>query len=430
MSITIEDLDELQRQAVDRGLDIKRRCDATTGPAGSGKTTLMRFIDEALADAGYNTIIATPTGKAAKRVREATGRPSLTLHKLLEYNMPRMDEHTGKQITASGPARDKETPLEQDVVICDEYKMVPRELHANLVDALKPGARLLVFGDNNQLQPIESMPKFQQEPSAFEMLLSKFNGTVLQRVHRVAESSGILSNAQRILKGITPQNNDETKLKITDQLVNMVLEECALNDYTSLANQIITPSNKSWIGTVRLNARLQTELMPHVDRIDLQRQKWDKAALSVGVGDKVMMTKNWYTLEASDGSLGMFNGEVGIVTTVTEEGELHIDTGDRVCFVPPLVEMQFGNQQVIANPQKDIHLAYALTTHKAQGSEYDYVTYVMDKGVFGNLCRPNFYTGFTRGRKHVTIITDQRAMQVSLFQKQQRVWKAREKEED
>jgi exodeoxyribonuclease V alpha subunit len=417
MSITLEQLDTKQREAVERGCDMKQRCVPVTGAAGSGKTTIIKMITEAVTGAGYSCALAAPTGKAAKRVKEATGIHAKTIHKLLEYGMPKLDEVTGKPITTSEPRRDHKLPLEEDVLIIDEYPMVNRELHANLIQAMKPGSRIIVVGDGNQLPPIETLPRYQQEPSAFSTMFEKFKGITLDKVHRVAEGSGILFNSQRILKGIPPQNNAETKLVVTDQAVNKVIEACETADYTQLNNQVITPGNKSWIGTVKLNAKLQLVLMPDVERITITRHKWDKNTLMLGVGDKVIMTKNWYGLECSDMTLGVYNGEIGIVTDIDDLGVITVNFGDRYCAIPPLVEMLINNTLVVANPQKDLQLAYAITTHKMQGSECDNVIYVMDKAVFGNLCRPNFYTGFTRARKHVTVVTDQRALQVSLLQK-------------
>lgn len=434
--LVLEQLDEKQRLAVERALDVKRRIAAITGPAGSGKTTIMRFVYNALCEAGYNPVIVAPTGKAARRVREATGAPARTIHMLLEYTAPReINPKTGKPFGATFPRRTRENPIEYDVVLSDEYAMVNQELHRNLLDAFPPGCRLIVFGDVSQLPPIETNAALAAKPTAFQDLLTRFDGVHLERVHRQSGDSGILSNAQRILKGSSPQNKPDFKMIITDRPIDAMTGDlhpdwqAALDeaDFASLRNQILTPSNKSWVGTHKLNALLQGLLMPE-DRmtIDVPRRVYQgkqfDPPLRLGVGDKVVMTKNWYDLECSDGTLGVFNGEVGKVIEITDLHEIVIDFEDRTCSIPPAIQVVWNNKVMVVQPQCDLYLAYALTTHKAQGSEYEHVIYVINKSVQIMLNRKNLYTAITRARKKVTLIADMRSLSLAVTNKEPRVF--------
>jgi exodeoxyribonuclease V alpha subunit len=423
--ITLEQLDDKQRLAVEQGLDVSKRISAVAGPAGSGKTTIMRMIYNGLTEAGYTVKLAAPTGKAAKRIREATGLPAGTLHMLLEYTRPlEIDDKTGKPFGDTFPRRTKENPLECDVVIGDEYMMVNHELHRNLIDALQSGARLIVLGDVSQLPPIESSPILAQKPAPFKILLDKFNGIYLDKVHRTADDSGILLNAQRILGGTAPMPNTDFTRIITDKPVDELVAALDKADYTALNNQIITPANKSWVGTLKLNATLQTVLMDN-DRhtLSLPRNKWDAAnAVRVGVGDKVIMTKNWYDLDCEDGSKGVFNGEVGKVIEVSDVEEVVVDFDDRICRIPPAVQLVYNNKVTVGYPQRDIHLAYVVTTHKAQGSEYDHIVYVLNKSMLAMMNRKNMYTALTRARKHATLITDMASLSMSVTTKEPKVF--------
>jgi exodeoxyribonuclease V alpha subunit len=434
--VLLEQLDTLQRTAVERALDVKRRITATTGPAGSGKTTVMRFIYEQLVEAGYNPVICAPTGKAARRVREATGAPAMTIHMLLKYTAPQdINPKTGKPYGATFPRHTRENPIEYDCVICDEYAMVPHELHRNLLDAFPPGCRLIVFGDISQLPPIETNATLAAKPTAFQDLLTRFEGVYLERVHRQAGDSGILSNAQRILKGASPQKKSDFNMIITDRPIDAMtgdlhpdwqatLDEA---DFASLRNQVLTPSNKSWVGTHKLNALLQGLLMPDgratidVPRRSYQGKTFDPP-LRVGVGDKVVMTKNWYDLECEDGSKGLFNGEVGKVIEITDLHEIVVDFEDRICRIPPAVQVVWNNKVLVLCPQQDLYLAYAMTTHKAQGSEYEHVIYVINKSVQIMLNRKNLYTAITRARKKVTLIADMRSLSLAVTNKEPRVF--------
>jgi exodeoxyribonuclease V alpha subunit len=428
INITLDQLDDKQRLAVERALDMSKRIVAITGEAGTGKTTIIRFVYQALSDAGYNPVIVAPTGKAARRLKEATGFPAKTVHMLLEYTAPRdINPKTGKPFGDSYPRRTRAEPIEHDIVLADEYAMINQELHRNLIDAMPPGCRLIAVGDISQLPPIETNQIIAAKPAVFKVMLEKFDGIHLDRVHRQQGDSGILSNAQRILNGTAPKNLPDFELCVTDQPVDAVMERLTKADFTALNNQIITPSNVSWIGTTKLNAALQMVLMPG-DRptIQLPRRTYNGKTLfpplHVGVGDKVIITKNHYDLECNDGSRGVFNGEVGKVIEITDMSEVVVDFEDRIVSIPPAMQISIGNKIVVIEPQMDLFLAYAVTTHKTQGSEYQHVMYVINKAIHIMLNRKNMYTAISRARSAVTLITDMRALSLSIMNKEPKVF--------
>lgn len=427
------ELDPKQIEAINACCDATRRVVAVTGAAGTGKTTIMRQTYEKLVDAGYRVVICAPTGRAAKRVQEATGIPARTIHRLLEYSHPGdPDPRTGKPIGVSAPRRDARNPLDIDVVLADEYAMVNTEVHRNLMDAMSGKALLRVFGDANQLPPIEETGA-RVGTSPFKQLLDTFKGIVLDVIHRQGEGSGIVTNGARVLKGYIPVRNDEFAIRTTDSTTSEGvrvtrpidrLREAIADyrergiDFTKTTNQIITPSNKNWVGTFALNQLLQQELMP-ADRVmqEIPRHDWIKRQYKInkmffGVGDKVVYTQNNYELE-------VFNGECGIITDITEYGEVEIDLTDRKIVVPPVQEWQKSTGETVTfDPRKSIDLAFAMTTHKCQGAEYEVVIYILDKSITFMLNRHNFYTALTRARKHVTVISDTRSLSLATTKKE------------
>jgi exodeoxyribonuclease V alpha subunit len=432
-----EDLDTEQRQAVEACLDPQRRVVPITGPAGTGKTSIMRLAVATLRDAGYTVALAAPTGKAAKRIKEATGFDAMTVHRLLEYSHPgERDPNTGKVMGISQPKRDHRNPLEVDYVFVDEYAMVNNELHRNIFDALPAGGKIRVFGDVNQLQPIEPNKRLAMEPSPFEMLLNKFAGVTLVTNHRQGRGSGIAENGKRILLGQMPSRRDDfaihasteigerTPVRILESLIMDALD--AGIDYGSLEHQVITPGHKSWVGTVALNTLLHNMLSKHEGKgMPIPRHQWDKSHCTLYVGDKVVCNQNIYDICAvGSDEVGVFNGETGIVTELSEYGEVTIDLGDRVVVFPPLIEyvQRDADGNVTArkafDPRKDLAHAYALTTHKMQGSECKHGIYILNKSHGPLLCRPNFYTGVSRMREMVHVIMDSRGISMALSRRQ------------
>lgn len=427
-----------QIEAINLCCDLTKRIVAVTGEAGTGKTTIIKAVYKKLINY-INThrrefkrdyiddrdkyqfnpeeyiVLIAPTGKAAKRIFEATCIPAMTIHRLLEYPTPgEIDENTGKALVASSPKRDKFNPIKQKIVLCDEYAMVSYELHRNLIDALPSGGCVRMFGDCNQLEPIEESKVLQDKPSQFQQMLVRFPSVTLTKIHRQENGSSIIENAHKINKGIMPLRAEDFVLNFTSQqkLPTDFIVELIDNDegYYTNEKQMLTTGRNSWVGTNKLNLMIQMRRFG--DRIEegypIQRHTWDKNQnFNLFVGDKVIFTKNNY-------DLGVFNGESGIITKIALYGNVTVDFGDKVIDIPMEQTLQYFGKTIIYNPQQDIDLAYVITTHKAQGSEYKEITYILDRSLIYMCNRKNLYTAVTRAREKVNIITDQKTFVFAL----------------
>lgn len=440
--------DEKQKAAIDLCCDMTKRIVAVTGEAGTGKTTiikqvyndLVKYISEHKSefyvdkkkplkniqqylfnepdhkfDPEEHIVLVAPTGKAAKRIYEATGIRAMTIHRLLEYPMPgEIDEKTGKPLVSSSPKRDRNNPINQKIVLCDEYAMVSYELHRNLIDALPKGGCIRMFGDCNQLEPIEESEYLKNKPSQFQEMLIKFPSIKLDQIHRQKDGSSIIDNAHLINRGIMPKRCDDFRLFFTTDhnmptnvIINMIDND---PEFYGINKQIIAPGKNSWVGTTKLNAMIQTRRFANKieDAFPIERHKWARPQeFNLFIGDKVIFTKNNY-------DLGVFNGESGIVTDIKLYGDVTIDFGDKIITIPTEQSLQIYGKTVIYNPQKDIELAYVITTHKSQGSEYKEITYVMDRSLIYMCNRKNLYTAITRARETVNIVSDQKTLVFSL----------------
>lgn len=393
-------------------MDITKRIVSVTGKAGTGKTTILKTTYTNFVDGGYTVALCALAGKAAKRINEVTGFPATTIHRLLEFSMPgELDEDTGKFHNDSHPKRCRKYPLDHDVIFVDEAAMINHQLYRDIIDAMKPGAIVRFFGDINQLPPIEENKEIAKNPSPFKDLLEKFPSKILVTLHRQGEGSDIAVNAGRILYGMPPVRKPNFDIQITGDPITAIKRIIMDNpnvDFQSINNQIITPQNKSFVGTGALNATLQPmfhETMAGAYK--LPRYKPFKGQTIqdcwIKIGDKIIWTKNDY-------SLMIFNGESGIVRGISDDGHIEIDFGDRSVAVPPIIIYFKYGKEMAYDPRKVIELAYAVTTHKSQGSEYEHIVYIMNRSCYVMLNRPNFYTAVTRARKHVWIVTDDNSM--------------------
>lgn len=427
------ELDPKQREAIEACCDKTIRVVAVTGPAGTGKTTILREAFNADREAGWNPALCAPTGKAAKRIYEATGIEASTVHRLLEYSHPGdPDPKTGKPVGFSAPKRHRQNPLDNDVVYVDEYAMVNWDVHRAIFDALPNGGCVRVFGDDNQLAPIEEDKSLVDEKSPFLTLLTnpKFKSVYLDQVFRQGADSGILLNANLILKGRYPTKNAQWDQVYTDKpldvLRDYLVREGLAEDapFASTENQIIVPQNKGWVGAVEINTMIQGLLHNETEpSMRLDRKPWmlgeggktgaKGGTIKVYLGDKVIVMDNLY-------DLGVFNGESGRVIEINDEtGEVVIDFGDREQSFPPvlLVQNSYGGTSEI-DPRRSLSLAYAVTTHKSQGSEYKRVIYLLNKSNIWMINRRNFYTAASRAREHVMVIADQRGMSAGVNKKE------------
>ena len=421
------EFDDVQEQAIAECCNIDKRIVAVTGKAGTGKTVIMRAVSRRLQANGYVVQSSAPTGKAAKRIREATGLQAMTNHRMLGYGMPRdwevEDEVTGEKKTikvSTGPRYTRMKPMEYDTILCDEYAMVNQEINRNLIDALKSGARICMFGDVNQLKPIESDRRLDEQPSAFQNALQKFGGITLDTIHRHDAGSGIARNGALILSGRVPRPSSDFTLRQTDNPVFDVQQFVRVcsdqgHSYADTDHQIVTCMNRSWIGTQKLNLVIQAMFWqraePYIELPRYRQNNKDVPPIRVQIGSKVVYTANTYDFDGTGESFA-FNGEVGIICDINHmDGSVDIDFGDRVVTIPPLIIVVRENGTVVEqDPRRNIDHAYVLTTHKMQGSEVNHVCYVINKHTTYMQSRRNFYTAVTRAREHCTVFFDAHSM--------------------
>jgi exodeoxyribonuclease V alpha subunit len=311
-------------------------------------------------------------------------------------------------------------------------------MHRNLIDAIGRGV-IRCFGDANQLPPIEE-DRTVVGLSPFQRLLKEFPSVILETIYRQGEGSLIVSNGAKILKGrqVNPDPGSFV-LKLDDKPITVLSKILAnLKDkgrplFDGQDHQVITPQRIGKFGSIVLNKLMAQLYWPGGESVEIERWPWElkkdktlERFQTIGVGQKVIMTKNIYDLRPmmedrfegkhEDGSWygfhppgpheEMFNGEAGTVVSV-DGGCIGVDLGDRIVSVPPVLEYFNTSGDVRAHdPRRWLELGYAITTHKAQGSEYDGVIYFISRSAATNQCRANYYTAVTRARKQVVVVAD------------------------
>ena len=386
----------LQRQAVE--LAAKTGVILLTGGPGTGKTTTVRGIVALFQKMGLNIVLAAPTGRAAKRMSELTGgMEAQTVHRLLGMSWNEATHQVTFQKT-------EKEPLEAEAVIVDEMSMVDVSLFSALLRALRPGTRLVLVGDADQLPSVGAGNVFS------DLIRSKKIETVfLREVFRQAEQSAIIRNAHRVNLGESPElkgnQGDFFFLCRRDaqRAVSTVLELCKtrLPDNMHIPAdqiQVLTPTRKGPCGTVNLNRLLQEALNPKVP--GKREILWGERVFRVG--DRIMQTRNDYDVvwQKADGTVGtgMFNGDVGRIVEIDQSGEwLALDFDGRTA--PYSTEML-----------SEIDLAYAQTVHKAQGSEYRCVVLATMPSAPSLMVRGVLYTALTRARKLLVMVGDDAAV--------------------
>lgn len=388
-----------QETAVIMCCDFSNTIASVTGGAGTGKTLVLGQVWKELRRRGRGIVLAAPTGRAAKRIEELTNIRAKTIHRLLEFPMP--DDITDDE-NPNEPRRNREKPLDERVVVIDESSMLSPTLFRQLMDALPNGGVIRFFGDNNQLPPVEAgIPPFIDVLERFPKVELSFN---------FRNEDLILGNAIRILRGSIPLRNQRFEILYTDNPVTTLIE-FATKAFMKDDHQIIMPTRKGSYGTMRVNPAVQARLNKSRDFIRLDRYDENEAMLAIRPDDKFLWIKNDY-------KMNLFNGEMGTIDWVdNEHGSLGLVVGDREVEVPARAKYYNANigQVVNYDPRKQIELGYAVTTHKAQGSEFDTVIYCMSQRAPYLLDRRNFYTAVTRAKNQVIIITDRRAMSLAVY---------------
>ena len=393
-------LSENQKHAVTSSL--KMGVSVITGGPGTGKTTIINTIINILEDSGLKTAIAAPTGRAAKRITETSGHYASTIHRLLEYYFSESENRMRF-------GRTKENPLEYDAIIVDEASMIDLLLMNGLVSAIRPGTRLIIVGDSDQLPSVGAGNVLRDIIDSEYIYCTK-----LTEIFRQAKESMIVVNAHRINKGEYPDCNARDKdffllhRSREKDMLQTIKELCLtrLPDYyTDLSPvadiQVLTPVRKGLLGSINLNKELQEVLNPPNEALE-EKTFGDRTFRE---GDKVMQIKNnyqmaWKNLEDFTEGEGVFNGDVGFIRKVDREFNELTVVYDEVRYVT----YHF-------NQLEELELAYAVTVHKSQGSEFPIV--IMPISWFPPMLatRNLLYTGVTRGKRVVVLVGSQNKLE-------------------
>ncbi len=398
------DLSEKQKEAVKAVND--NNVTIITGGPGTGKTTIIRAIIEIYKSKGNKVVLCAPTGRAAKRMTETTGEEASTLHRLLEIG--KFDEN----IFLKQKQEYQGTPIDADLVIVDEMSMVDMFLMNYLVSSLYQGTKLILVGDSDQLPSVGpgSVLKDLIESETIETIH-------LDKVFRQAAKSQIVVNAHRVNEGKDFLSKDELEedskkdffvINETNQekILSQVISLCTgrlqnYGDYDFFQNiQVLTPTKKGMLGTKELNSYLQNVLNPE----DGFKKEKKANGVIFRVGDRIMQVKNNYDIywerEGRSGAeyevgSGIFNGEIGTIIDINE--------------LEKNVIVRFDDEKVAwyeFSELEQLEHSYAVTIHKAQGSEYDVVIMCIPKAAPILLTRNLLYTGITRAKDLLIIIGD------------------------
>lgn len=390
-------LEQLQMSAVIKA--VKQGVVVITGGPGTGKTTTINMIIKYFESEGLDIFLAAPTGRAAKRMTEATGYEASTIQRLLKLNQ--MPDNDSRGYTFE---KNEENPLEADVIIIDEMSMVDLPLFTALLKAVTVGTRLILVGDTNQLPSVGpgSVLKDVIASDCFEVVR-------LKKIFRQAEKSDIIVNAHKINEGepilLNNKSTDFFFLKRND--VNVIMKNIIVLIKEKLPRyvhaepydiQVLTPMRKGTLGVETLNPILQKYLNPP----DEKKEEKEYGDTIFREGDKVMQIRNNYQVEWEicskygipvDKGLGVFNGDMGIVKSINHYTEL--------------MTVEYEEQRQVQYPfaqLDELELAYAVTIHKSQGSEYPAVIIPLLSGPRMLFNRNLLYTGVTRAKECVTLI--------------------------
>lgn len=399
--LRMDNFSQDQHTAVEMCADPTVRIASVTGEAGTGKTSVLGQAVETVRASGYSTAICAPTGRAAARIRELLDLPARTAHRLLGYGAPDPNDPDD----FSFPTKGKGNPIGADFIFVDESSMLSEELYRNLVDAMRKNACIRFFGDIHQLPPVMSL-----DPP-FKRVLERFPKVILTKNFR--SDDGIVQAAQTIIRGRLPKANERFKIvNVPNQIGLSMLDKFLDHDIMDVKKaQIIAPTRIGKIGTQVINGYIQQKLNDHPKTLELHYivDRGEEQNVSLHPGDKILWTKNDY-------NLNLFNGMIGHVLDFDEvDGAIAAEFEGRDYVIPSMLEYydELQRKSVAYDPRKYIDLAYAITTHKSQGSEFDRVIIMLYWS--GVLSRQNFYTAVTRGRKHVTVIAGPGGLKAALI---------------
>lgn len=388
------DLDEHQVEAIKEA--VRNGLLVITGGPGTGKTTTINTIIRYFELEGMDIFLAAPTGRAAKRMSETTGFEARTIHRMLELN--------GGMEGNAGFEKNEQNPLETDVIIIDEMSMVDISLMYSLLKAIAAGTRLILVGDVNQLPSVGPGSVLKDIIDSNE-----FHTVKLTKIFRQASTSDIIVNAHKINRG-EPVSLDNKSMDFfflkryeADKIINVTLQliKQKLPKFVGASEydiQVLTPMRKGLLGVERLNGILQMYLNP----ADKRKREKEHGSTIFREGDKVMQTKNNYQLEweirskyglCIDKGTGIFNGDMGIIEEINDFAET--------------MTVSFDEGRMVEYPYKlldELELAYAVTIHKSQGSEYPAVVIPLLSGPRMLMNRNLLYTAVTRAKKCVTIV--------------------------
>lgn len=369
-----------------------------TGGPGTGKTTTINAIISIMENLNIKVALAAPTGRAAKRMSQVTGRDAKTVHRLLGAQM------VGNTHTFS---RDEENPLDCDVIILDEASMVDTSLMASFLRAVKPGGRIILSGDSDQLPSVGAGNVLR------DIIASGVVSTVkLSDIFRQSEESLIIVNAHKINNGEMPELGDRTRdfffmkranpsdvaTTVTELYKSRLPKTYGLNPMSDI--QILSPTKKGITGTVELNRILQMSINPPSQ----SKNEYKYGQTVFREGDKVMQTRNnydiEYTTENGEDGVGIYNGDMGIVDSIHTQERYMIITFDD----GKIIEYPFTSVE-------DLDLAYAITVHKSQGSEFSYVVIPLSTYMPMLMTRNLFYTAITRAKTMVILVGSDRIVE-------------------
>jgi len=397
-----------QLEAITMCADPTIKIACVTGQAGSGKTSILgeayrQAFDNLCNKFGldpeeairrekdalpFSIQLAAPTGRAAKRIEEATSYKAMTIHRMLRFSVPENDEDKGM------PAHTKMNPMPHDFIFIDEASMLTDEIRRSLIDAMKRGSVIRFFGDINQLPPIGSH-------SPFAVDLKKQPSVTLTENFR--SNDGIISLADKVIKNRMPLNNEKVTIqRVVSQHGSLTVLKLAEEiDFTTDVNQIICPTNHTKHGTVNLNRSIQQRFNPNKEKITVyQRNSHDQSMIvkSFKRDDKILWTKNDYNLDLMNGTLGR------VLDFDEDTGSIFISVDGRDIEIPSQMET-FNPTTGIRytyDPRHRLDLGYAISTHKSQGSQFHTVCFVCSRSRAAT--RQNVYTAVTRAAERLHII--------------------------